>query len=279
MYNFERHPNLVLKLNVPFALKDGEKITLDYAPARKPDGTVLVPAFIEGFGGTRETFKEKAYFALESLQANKKFDEMGCIILDNEIDVSKIDREEDLDLMLHWMGEFIFDIEKVPMQRYYAPATTEERAGFRRIGEDIKARLLARENKHPYLFATQEVFDKIHAAYVSDKESNLKMIIEKLLPTYTKYFDEEIYKMNEDMTALVTPLDDPYEDGYDVGGRAGDPNGKLSVCSYLSMAYQITRDTKYAKLAYLIMKEMIRRLQAGELLLPGIPFRFDSFHR
>jgi hypothetical protein len=46
MYNFDRHPNLVLKLNVPFALEDGEKIALDYAPARKADGTVLVPAFI-----------------------------------------------------------------------------------------------------------------------------------------------------------------------------------------------------------------------------------------
>ena len=54
MYTFERCPNLVLKLNVPFALKDGEKITLNYAPARKADGTVLVPAFIEGFGGKAE---------------------------------------------------------------------------------------------------------------------------------------------------------------------------------------------------------------------------------
>ena len=112
MYNFERHPNLVLKLNVPFALKDGEKITLDYAPARKADGTVLVPAFIEGFDGKEENYEGKAYFALESLEANKKFDEMGCIILDKEIDVSEINRGDDLDLMLHWMGEFIFDIEK-----------------------------------------------------------------------------------------------------------------------------------------------------------------------
>ena len=186
MYTNERHPNLVLKLNVPFALKDGEKITLDYAPARKADGTVLVPAFIEGFGGKAEKFEGKDYFALESLDTNKKFDEMGCIILDKEIDVSAITREEDLNLMLHWMGEFIFDIEKIPMQRTYAPATPEERAGFRRVGEDIKARLLARENKHPYLFATQEVFDKIHAAYLSDEETPLKACIDKLLPTYTK---------------------------------------------------------------------------------------------
>ena len=61
MYNFERHPNLVLKLNVPFALKDGEKIALDYAPARKVDGTVLVPAFIEGFGGKTEDFEGKKF--------------------------------------------------------------------------------------------------------------------------------------------------------------------------------------------------------------------------
>ncbi len=263
MYSNERHPNLVLKLNVPFALKDGEKIALKYAPARKADGTVLIPSFIEGFGGKTESFEGKDYFALDSLDANKKFDEMGCIILDKEIDVSEINREDDLNLMLHWMGEFIFDIEKIPMQRAYAPATAEERAGFKRVGEDIKARLLARENKHPYLFATQEIFDKIHAAYVSEEESNLKTYATKLLPSYTKYFDEEQYKMNEDMTALLQPLDDPYEDGYDVGGRAGDPNGKLSTCSYLAMAYQITRDVKYAKLAYLIMKEMIRRTHWG----------------
>ena len=263
MYTNERHPNLVLKLKVPYALKDGEKISLDYAPARKADGTVLVPAFIEGFGGKAETFEGKKYFALESLDCYKKFDEMGCIILDKEADVSSINRTEDLDLMLHWMGQFIFDVEKIPMTRSYGPATAEERAGFRRVGEDIKARLLARENKHPYLFATQEVFDKIHAAYLSEEQTPLKALIDKLLPTYTKYFDEEQYKMNEDMTALLKPLDDPYEDGYDVGGRAGDPNGKLSVCSYLSMAYQITRETKYAKLAYLIMKEMVRRLHWG----------------
>ena len=77
MYNFERHPNLVLKLNVPFALKDGEKITLNYAPTRKEDGTVLVPAFIEGFGGKAEDFEGKKYFAIDTLDANKKFDEMG----------------------------------------------------------------------------------------------------------------------------------------------------------------------------------------------------------
>jgi hypothetical protein len=45
MYTNERHPNLVLKLNVPFALKGGEKIALEYAPTRKADGTVLVPEF------------------------------------------------------------------------------------------------------------------------------------------------------------------------------------------------------------------------------------------
>ena len=87
MYNFDRHPNLVLKLNVPFALKDGEKIALDYAPARKADGTVLVPAFIKEFGGKAEDFEGKKYFAFDTLDANKKFDEMGCIILDKEIEV------------------------------------------------------------------------------------------------------------------------------------------------------------------------------------------------
>ena len=65
MYSFERHPNLVLKLNVPFALKDGEKIMLDYAPARKADGTVLVPAFIKDFGGTAECYEGKKYFSFD----------------------------------------------------------------------------------------------------------------------------------------------------------------------------------------------------------------------
>ena len=76
MYNLERCPNLVLKLNVPFALKDGEKIKLDYAPARKADGTVLVPAFIRDFGGKAEKFEGREYFALESLEAVETF---GCI--------------------------------------------------------------------------------------------------------------------------------------------------------------------------------------------------------
>ena len=165
MYNYERHPNLVLKLKVPFGLKDGEKIVLDYAPARKADGTVLVPAFIEGFGGKAETFEGKKYFALDSLKANTKFDEMGCIMIDNEIDLSCINREDDLDLMLHWMGQFIFDFERVPMQRTYAPATPEERAGFKRVGEDIRGRLLARNNKHPMLVSRPGILDTLHEIY------------------------------------------------------------------------------------------------------------------
>ncbi len=263
MYNYDRHPNLILKLKVPFALKDGEKIALEYAPVRKENGTVLIPAFIKEFGGKTETFEGKEYFALDTLAANKKFDEMGCIILDKEIAVSEINREDDLDLMLHWMGEFIFDYERVPMQKSYAPATPEERAGFRRIGLDIKARLLARENKHPYLFATQEIFDKIHDAYMDEKDTHLKDLATKLLPEYEKNFTKEKYAMNADMTALISPLDDPYEDGYDHGGRAADPNDHLTACSELALAYQITRDTKYARLAYLIMKEMIRRPHWG----------------
>jgi len=258
MYNFERHPNLVLKINVPFALKDGEKITLAYAPARKADGTVLVPAFIEDFGGTAENYEGKAYFALDSLEANKKFDEMGCIILDKEIDVSKIDRKDDLDRMLHWMGEFIFDIEKVPMGKYYAPATPEERAGFKRVGEDIKNRLLARNNKHPYLISKPGILDTLHEIYKTNSYPTLKGYMDALIKFADAVMEKDIYKTNEDMTALLKPIEDMQEYGYDIGGRASFPNTLGTACYHLAVAYQFTRDVKYAKLAYLIMGELIR---------------------
>ena len=258
MYNFERYPNLVLKLNVPFALKDGEKITLDYAPARKEDGTVLVPAFIEGYDGKAESFNGKDYFPLESLDTNKKFDEMGCIILDKEIDVSQINREEDLDRMLSWMGMFIFDFEKIPMQRSYAPATQEERAGFRRVGEDIKARLLARNNKHPYLVSKPGILDTLHEIYKTNSNPTLKGYMDALIQIADKLYNKDAYKMNADMTALQKPYVDPQEDGYDVGGRASAQNNLGTACHYMAVAYQFTRDVKYAKLAYLIMNEMLR---------------------
>ncbi len=258
MYSNERHPNLVLKLNVPFALKDGEKIALEYAPVRKADGTVLIPAFINDFGGKTESFEGKDYFALDSLDANKKFDEMGCIILDKEIDVSEINREDDLNLMLHWMGEFIFDIEKIPMQRTYAPATPEERAGFKRVGEDIKARLLARNNKHPMLVSKPGILDTLHEIYKTNSNPTLKGYMEKSVASADEVMARDMYRMNADMTALLEHVKDPQDAGYNEGRRAHFQEGLSGAASTLAIAYQFTREVKYAKLAYLILKEMIR---------------------
>ena len=258
MYSNERHPNLVLKLNVPYALKDGEKIALDYAPARKADGTVLIPSFIEGFGGKSEDFEGKKYFALESLDANKKFDEMGCIILDKEIPVEEINREDDLDLMLHWMGEFIFDFEKIPMQKSYAPATPEERAGFKRVGADIRARLEARGNKHPYLVSKPGILDTLHEIYKTGSNPTLKGYMEKLVANADEFMKKDMYRMNADMTALLEHVKDPQDAGYNEGKRAHFQEGLSATASQLAIAYQFTRDVKYAKLAYLILNEMIR---------------------
>ena len=207
MYTSERHPNLVLKLNVPFALKDGEKVALDYAPIRKADGSVLIPGFLEGFGGNAETLAGKRYFSLQSLECYKKFDEMGCIILDKENDVSLINRADDLDLMLHWMGQFIFDFERIPMQRTYAPATPEERAGFKRVGEDIRARLLSRNNKHPMLVSRPGILDTLHDIYKTNSDPTLKGYMDKLIASADEVFEKEAFKMNEEMYhTLITWL-------------------------------------------------------------------------
>ena len=258
MYIHERHPSLVLKVNVPYALRDGEKIALAYPPIRKEDGTVLIPAFIDGFGGKAEDFEGKNYFALDTLDASKKFDEMGCIILDKEIDLSVINRKEDLDLMLRWMGEFIFDIEKIPLEKEYAPATAEERAGFKRVGEDIKGRLLARNNKHPMLVSKPGILDTLHDIYKTNSDPTLKGYMEKLVANAEAVFTKEALKMNEDMTAFLKPLKDPYVNGYDSGGRACHQDRLSAMCSQLAIAYQFTRDEKYARLAYLIINELIR---------------------
>ena len=258
MYSYDRHPNLVLKINVPFGLRDGKKIALDYAPVRKADGTVLVPAFIEGFGGKAENFEKKTYFALDTLDVYKAFDEMGCIILDKEIDLACINRKEDLDLMLRWMGEFIFDIEKIPLEKEYKPATAEERAGFKRVGEDIKTRLITRENKHPMLVSKPGILDTLHNIYKTNSDPALKGYMDKLVANADAVFEKEAFKMNEDMSAFQTPLKDPYVNGYDNGGRACHQDRLGGFCSSLAIAYQLTRDIKYAKLAYLIAIELIR---------------------
>ena len=260
MYIHERHPSLVLKVNVPYALRDGEKIALAYPPIRKEDGTVLIPAFIEGFGGKAEDFEGKKYFALDTLDASKKFDEMGCIILDKEIDLSVINRGEDLDLMLRWMGEFIFDIEKIPLEKEYAPATAEERAGFKRVGADIRARLEARNNRHPMLVSKPGILDTLHDIYKTNSDPTLKGYMEKLVATADKSFENEAYRMNAEMTAFLNPIvpSIPYAYGYDSGGRASWQSTLASTCSKLAIAYQLTRDSKYAKLAYLLLNELIR---------------------
>ncbi len=191
--------------------------------------------------------KEREYevIALEDVKSvyglSVAYDRMGLIVIGEDEIV--FDRKCDLELMMGAMKRFIFEF----------PTAAE-------VYEDIKA--YTYEFTHPFIHTTQERFDRLHAMYTS-KESDVEGDPQRL-----KYLDtliEDAEKIYRDLALPVSEGSDDYSryvglnpeklpknpnntnDGYDIGGRLGVPTGSLMQ---LAFAYQVTRDIKYAKLAY-----------------------------
>ena len=218
------------------ATVDGERIELTVAPgyAGEGDNKYLVIAMDDVeklFPGVYVTY-----------------DTMGLIVIASVDDV--LVRDTQMTEMLDVMKEFIFE--------YF----TEEQ-----IYNDVKE---TTENfQHPYLVADQDRFDELRAIYLAEEgdenyDANGKKYIQNQINSAEKYYKQYAIPTAtlEDGTqtwdeyvgflkanAPVNPY--PETNGYDPdGGRLNESGQNNNKMMQLAFAYQMTRDIKYALLAY-----------------------------
>ena len=179
------------------------------------------------------------------------YDTMGLIVIAERDNL--LDRSTDLDLMLKKMKAFIFDY---PEGKTVYEDVREKTNGF----------------KHPYIMASQEQFDYIHSVYLSEYgdenyNSDVSLMINSILSTANKYYKNYAYlgskgeylrivqkSDNRIVNGLNAGRHNPYEDGtgYDPnnGNRLDEASEYAAEILTLAMAYQITRDIKFLRLAY-----------------------------
>ena len=219
------------------ATVDGERIELTVAPgyAGEGDNKYLVIALADV-----ETLFPGVYVT---------YDDMGLIILCEVDEVLK--RETDMTAMLDIMKEFIFE--------YF---TQDE------IYEDVST---TTENfQHPYLVADQARFDELRAIYLAEEgdenyDADIKTYIQNQIKSADNYYKqyglpagvdengESIWDTYAGLDKQEQTLYNPYPEtnGYDPhGGRLNESGQQNNKMMQLAFAYQMTRDIKYALLAY-----------------------------
>ncbi|MBQ8302724.1 MAG: heparinase II/III family protein [Clostridia bacterium] len=185
------------------------------------------------------------------------YEPVGLIIIAERDNLMNSD--EHLEAMIIKMKQFVFDY----------PEGAE-------VYEDVREKTNGFE--HPYLMATQDQFDYLHAVWTAeegdeDYNASLKSYMQSFMVRPDKYYnDYAIVDDNGDYQRIVVKSDNKYIDNLqgDKGVNAGrhnpfedgngyDPNngerlnesGEFSTeIMELAMAYQITRDIKYLRLAY-----------------------------
>ena len=146
----------------------------------------------------------------------------------------------------------MFDFTPIHLSTTYAPATAEEIAAFSALGQDLAARCAT---AHPYLHASEDIFARLSAAY-RDESAPLHESVASYIDRAQAITAKEAYALNDTGDALRTPIVNPYEDGFDVGGRLGVATHTGQMLP-LAFAYRVTGDEAYARLAYLIGRDMI----------------------
>lgn len=113
---------------------------------------------------------------------------------------------------------------------------------------------------HPYLFANQSKFDELKNAYElpttdigydATLNSYVDYLVQRADSIYSSYatLKDGVYN-GVNTTNVVMPTDYHSRNGYDVGGRLGNAASHNENIQMLAFAYQMTRDEKYAQLAY-----------------------------
>ena len=260
MVNFDKLAS-VMKLGTKNALICGERVTLDCAPFKRGEEIMIPLSAVPAVATAKKKVIENGYEYAPLSEISgiyRKTDGMGLIILDSDPAVLEISRENHLRDMLLLMGKFIFDIEKVPMTRSYAPATEEERAGFYRVGEFALGKLTERNHSHPFIYADSEVFASLRRAYETKADETLCSYIDRLVKSGEKHYSSAEYKLNENGDGLAKHIVNSFEDpdGYDVGGRQGASASVASNMLYIAFACKMTGDLSYARTAYYMSADL-----------------------
>ena len=261
MFNERKAPLLCLKLGVPSALCNGKRVALSSAPYADENKTYIPCEALKAVGiEANGEFTELS----ELLNLNMVYEGMGLLFLDNG-EAYELSLADDLVYILSLAHRFIFEIEVGDLGKDYAPATESEREGFKRLGKELRDRLLARNNTHPYLFGSKDVFDKLRAVYNSDEESDLRTQLHTLVRWADELLVEHLPALNENGDGLVEPMvaSGYGESEYDVGGRHTNSEAHLKNLTYSAFAYQMTGDARFAKHVYYAVLGIIDRLHWG----------------
>lgn len=175
------------------------------------------------------------------------YDKMGLIIICGKDDI--INRTTGLTEMMDLMKAFVFDNPSA--DTFY---------------EDVKA--FTNNFRHPYILTNQDRFDELKAIYDAktpadpNYNSPLRTPLQNLVRVATKayeqwaYLDEEgnYISLKPDRIAngdLLNPNDVLGNYGYDpAGGRLNESASRMTQLQNWAFAYQITRDIKFAYVAY-----------------------------
>ena len=185
------------------------------------------------------------------------YEPVGLIIIAEKDNIMNSD--EHLEAMIIKMKQFVFDY---PEGKEVYDAVLEKTNGF----------------QHPYLMATQDQFDYLNAVWTASEgdenyNPSLKSYMVSFMTRPDKYYkDYSVLDENGEYERIVVKSDNryidnlngdkgvnagrhnPYEDGngYDPNnGERLNESGEFSTeIMELAMAYQITRDIKYLRLAY-----------------------------
>ncbi len=118
---------------------------------------------------------------------------------------------------------------------------------------------------HPYILADQAKFDELRAVYLDEDgtaDPVLRGYIRNTLSSYTGIYNTYAVEVGGEYSALNETKglvagqgninNMPYlpDDGYDIGGRLEESGSHANNIMKLAYAYQITREDKYARLAY-----------------------------
>lgn len=212
------------------ATANGELIQLNSAP---------------GYATDKETGEQYLVIAMSDVENlfegyHVTYDSVGLLAI--SLGENLFNRDTDLTLMLDTMRKFLYD---------YSDGKNYT------TGDDYYNAVKANTNNfaHPYILADQDDFDAINEAYTSDG-GDLKTYAESVVAgaekVYAKYASADPATSGKYLASeILNPNADAGNNGYDAfNGRldaAAEYNEELRL---LALAYQITRDTKYAALAY-----------------------------
>ena len=260
MYTEHKTPKLCLKINVPRALLNGRKVELSAPPVKK-DGKTMIPASALAMVGI-ETADD--YIALDDVTGiNVCENEMGLIFLDSEPITLTVGK--DTAFMLELAHSFIFEVKYLSiLAKDYAPASEMDRFGYAVLGTKVRNMLKERNNTHPFLFGSSEIFDKLREIYNSKDGSDVYNHIVALIARADEY-RAKYPKLNENGDGLAEPMTPSGygETEYDVGGRHADSESVLTRLAHEAFAYQMTHDESYAKHTYYCTLGVCKRLHWG----------------